>query len=170
MAGEKTALEIASQARLLEPEEEIEQVDLLQSLGAPVTSNVLKLRAAKRIGPGRPAGSRNRRTVEMANYLLSKYTSPLEVLAQIATAPIDELSASLSCTKLEALQEKRLAAIALKDHLHSKMPVAVDVTNTKIIHLTITEDAPVAANDGIGLVGEIIDLTAREAPEDGGTA
>jgi hypothetical protein len=29
---------------------------------------------------------------------------------------------------------------------------------------------PVAANDGIGLVGEIIDLTATEAPEDGGTA
>jgi hypothetical protein len=69
------------------------------------------------------------------------------------------------------LQEKRLAAIALKDHLHSKMPVAVDVTNTKIIHLVITEDAPPpAANGGVGLVGDIIDLTATDATEKDGAA
>lgn len=146
-----------------------EQIEMLEALGLPVNANVLALRA-RRSGRGRPAGSRNKRTVEMANYLLSQYKSPLEVLAQITATPIAELAAALACTKLEALQEIRLAAIALKDHLHSKMPVAVDVTNTKIIHLTITEDAPPAANDGVGLVGEVIDLTAEDVTERGGAA
>lgn len=166
MAGEKAALEIAHQVKPSEIEDAPEQIDLLDCLGAPVNESVQRLRAAKD-GPGRPAGSRNKRTVEMANYLLSRYTSPLEVLAQIATARIDELSASLACTKLEALQEKRLAAIALKDHVHSKMPVAVDITNTKVVYLTITEDAPARSN-GVGLADEIINLTAKDItpPED----
>jgi hypothetical protein len=165
--GVKKAAAIAHAAKPLPTAAPVEQVDMLSELGLPITKNVERLRAAKREGPGRPAGSLNKRTVEMANYLLSRYVSPLERLAQIVAAPIDELSASLGCTKLEALQEIRLASIALKDHLHSKMPVAVDVTNTKIIHLTITEDAPppMAANDGVGLVGEVLDLTAIDVTE-----
>lgn len=170
MAGEKTALDIANRERPLDVGEEIEQVDLLDGLGLPINEKVLKLRAERTGKPGRPLNSRNKRTVEMAQYLLSRYRSPLETLAQIQATPINELAASLGCTQLEALQEIRLAAIALKDHMHSKMPVAVDVTNTKIIHLTITEDAPPAANDGVGLVGEIIDLTATESPAEGGAA
>ena len=106
----------------------------------------------------------------MAAYLLSRYTSPLEVLAQIAVARVDQLAASLGCTKLEALQEKRLAAIALKDHLHSKMPVAVDITDRKVIYLTIGEDP--ANRDAPPVEGDdILDLTAtvlKKAAEGGG--
>jgi hypothetical protein len=163
MPGEKTALELANQDRPLELETAAEQIDLLEELGLPINPQVVDIRTLRTGKPGRPPQSRNKRTVEMANYLLSRYTSPLEVLAQIAAAPIEELSASLRCTLLEALQEKRLAAIALKDHLHSKMPVAVDVTNRKVIHLTIHEDgvSPTGAG-GAGLVGEIIDLSAHD--------
>jgi hypothetical protein len=161
-AGTKKAAQIANEAVPLVVNDDVEQVDMIAELGLPVTARVQQLRAQKQLGPGRPAGSRNKRTLEWANYLLSKYTSPLEVLAQIATAPIDELSASLGCTKLEALQEKRLAAIALKDHLHSKMPVSVDVTNRKVVHLVIGEipGPPPPDANGVGLVGEILDLTA----------
>jgi hypothetical protein len=158
MAGEKTALEIALETRPSELDAAPEQIDLLAGLGAPINDAVQKLRNARTGLPGRPLHSRNKRTLEMAAFLLSRYTSPLEVLAQIATAPIDELSASLGCTKLEALQEKRLAAIALKDHLHSKMPVAVDITDRKIIYLTIGDLPPSAS----GAAGEILDLTATD--------
>jgi len=150
---------------------EVEQVDMLTELGLPINEEVERLRAAKRDGPGRPAGSRNKRTVEMANYLLSRYTSPLEVLAQIAAAPIDELSKSIGCTRLEALQEKRLAAIALKDHLHSKMPVAVDVTSRKVVYLTMELPPDPGGTGGVGVVGEILDLAAvRPAAESDGAA
>lgn len=174
MAGEKTALEIANQVRPLDVDEDAEQIDMLDSLGLPINDNVIALRAerAARTGkPGRPLHSRNKRTVEMANYLLRRYRSPLETLMQIQATPVDELAAALGCTKVEALQEIRLAAIACKDHVHSKMPVAVDVTNRKIIQLSIVEDAGGGGSAGVGLVGEIIDLTAVEAPQDGeGTA
>lgn len=160
-AGVKAAAKIANDARPLEVGGDCEQIDMLGALGLPINKRVAALRAKRTGLPGRPVGSPNKRTVEMANYLLSKYKSPLETLAQIAATPIAELAASLGCTMLEAVQEIRLAAIALKDHIHSKMPVAVDVTNTKIIYLTITEEVAPPA-DGIGLVGEIIDLTAKD--------
>lgn len=161
-AGVKAAAKIANDVRPLEVGDDFEQIDMLSALGLPINKRVTTLRAKRTGLPGRPAGSPNKRTVEMASYLLSRYKSPLETLAQIQATPIAELAASLGCTALEALQEIRLAAIALKDHVHSKMPVAVDVTNTKVIYLTITEEvAPI--NNGVGLVGEIIDLTAKDA-------
>lgn len=168
-AGVKRAAKIANEIKPMPAAPVVEQVDMLAELGAPVNANVVRLRNKKHDRPGRPPGSLNRRTVDMADYLLSKYTSPLEVLAQIAVAPIDELSASLACTKLEALQEKRLAAIALKDHIHSKMPLAVDVTNRKVIHLVIGEipDYDPAAGGGAGLTGEVLDLVATESVKEG---
>ncbi len=113
-----------------------EQLELDDLLGLPETTAVVSLREKR--GPGRPPGAPNRRTVEMAQFLLKRYASPLEVLAQIATARVDELSQSLGCDKLEALQEKRLAAIALLPYVHQKQPVALDVTNRNVVHLNIT--------------------------------
>jgi hypothetical protein len=163
--GNKTALEMALAEQDAPPVEE-----QLELLGAPVNEKVLEARA-ERTRVGRPPGSLNRRTSEMARYLLSKYTSPLEVLMQIATAPVSELAASIGCSKLEALQEKRLAAIACKDHLHSKMPIAVDLTHEKIIHLTIDEGAPVDPDAGNDNGDDVLTLTAtviREGKLDGG--
>jgi hypothetical protein len=87
-------------------------------------------------GPGRPPGRRNRRTEERANYLLSRYPSPLEGLAQIAAMPVAELAKRLGCTPLEALQEQRLSRIALAPYVHARMPVAIS-TDKPLVHLTI---------------------------------
>jgi hypothetical protein len=154
MPGEKRALEVALAEYEAPPEEQ-----QLELLGAPITPSVVELRAGRTGKIGRPPGSPNKRTTEMAAYLLSRYTSPLEVLAQIATAGVAELAASLNCSKLEALQEKRLAAIALKDHLHSKMPLAVDLTNHKVIELRIGDFGEGDPTVGNG-AGDVLTLTA----------
>lgn len=139
------------------PAETAEQIDLIEELGLEKTKRVVELqRAASRRLGGRQAGTRNRRTLEWANYLLSRYTSPLEVLAQIGATPTDQLAAGLKCTLLEALQERRLAAIALAPFVHQKQAIAVDVTNNKVVHLTIAVEAgdgPMGGDDR-----EVLDL------------
>lgn len=166
MAGEKTAVELALEASDA-PFSTAEQLDML---GLTADPKVVVIATAREAKIGRPLGARNRRTVEMASYLLSRYTSPLEILAQIATTPTDLLASSLGCDKLAALQERRLAAIALKDHLHSRMPVAVDINNHKIIHLVIGDigspDPVVPADDVMTLTGEILSRGAVGDPHE----
>ena len=162
MPGEKAAIQ-----KVLELREEFEVIEEQPDLlGLPSTPIAQAIREERKRA-GRPAGARNKRTVEFCNYLLSRYTSPLEVLAQIATAQIDELSASLDCTPLEALQEKRIAAKELAPYLHSKAPVAIDLTNRREIHLTIVDGLPpddVDEDEGVGLVNMIVDVTPKEDP------
>lgn len=134
MAGVKKALQTTIEARPAEPAQVEEQLELL---GAPVNEKVAEVRRRRKVG--RPKGAINKKTAATAEYLLSRYSSPLEVLMQIATAGVEELSASLGCTKLVALQEKRLAALAVAPYLHTKMPVAVDVTNRKVVNLIIED-------------------------------
>jgi len=109
-----------------------EQLDLL---GLP------PLRAgailAERRGRGRPPGARNKRTEDLVAWLLGKYPSPLEGLLQMANARVDELAAQLGCTPLEALQEKRHAAIAALPYIHQRQAIAVDVTQRNVVHLTL---------------------------------
>jgi hypothetical protein len=127
---------------------EVEETQLpLEGLGLPVTDAVVRIR--ERTGkPGRPLGARNRRTEEMANYLLSKYAHPLERLAQIWSTGTEELAVSLGCSKQEALVEQRLAITAALPYLQPKLPLAVDLTNRKEIRLTILEDASHAPGAG----------------------
>lgn len=158
--GRKAALEMALQKR--PPELKIEE--RLDLLGLPDTPAMRKqLDAHKRIG--RPPNSRNKRTTEWADYILSQYSSPLIGLAQIASTPVEVLAKRLGCTKLEAQQEIRLCLIALKDHLHSKMPVAVDVTNHKKVHLVFVDPDDELASARID--EGVIDLAAMEVVDDG---
>ena len=160
MAGDQTALNIAL-ASAPPPADEPEQIDLLDEIGLFKNRKVIELQAQREGKIGRPKGARNRRTVEMANYLLSRYRSPLELFAQIVATPTAELAAALGCTVLEALQEQRLNAIALAPFIHQKQPVAVDLTNKREIHITIVEGLPmeeIPRDEGVG----IVDVVARE--------
>ena len=117
---------------------EPEQLDLL---GLPVPKAGAVVPAvytpAPAPGRGRPAGSRNKRTAEWADFLLTRYGSPLEVLAQIAKADVADLVASLGCDRLAALQEKRHAAVALAPYIHQRQAVAIDLTQRQAVELTI---------------------------------
>jgi len=55
-------------------------------------------------GKGRPPGSKNKRTEEWTEFLLARYTSPLEGLAEISVMSIEEckdLAIQLGCKALD---------------------------------------------------------------------
>lgn len=158
--GVKAAIDIAVAAAGNPSTEQVEeQLDLEDLIGAPLRPDqveVLNTNGSR--GVGRPPGARNKRTVEWAEYLLTRYASPLEVLAQMAVARVDELASRLGCTKLEAYQEKRLAAIALVPFIHQKQPLAVNFSNKTFVHLTISEESsPSPAPDDITVVARVVE-------------
>lgn len=167
MPGDQAALAIALEVAGEDEGEAWEQPDLL---GLPEDSQVVELREKRlaRDGSrrGRNPGSRNKRTEDMVRLLLSQNKSPLLILAQMATARVDELAASLGCKKLEAWQEKRLAAIALLPYVHSKKPVEVNI-NERVVHLHMDlGDLDTGGESDLGLTAQIVDVVARDRAED----
>lgn len=88
-------------------------------------------------GAGRPAGSKNKNTKEWADYILSKYASPLEVLAKTYSRPVELLAAELNCSRLEAYKVQVAAARELSPYIHQKQPTAIDVGENGLISLSI---------------------------------
>ena len=87
---------------------------------------------------GRPAGTLARRTEEMRRLMLSRYRSPLMVLAETYSRPLTELAELLACTPLEAFRLQLDAAKDLAPYLHSKMPQAVQVDGAPLVGLTLS--------------------------------
>lgn len=109
------------------PLRDSEQLELLTEAGDARTTSSTHVALAPR-GRGRKPGSRNKRTEEVRGYLLSRYAHPLEVLAQIYSRPVDQLSAELGCSKKEAAFLQVRAAAEVAPFVEGKMPVAVDIT------------------------------------------
>jgi hypothetical protein len=128
-AGAVAALETVGAG--VAPADEAEQLTLVDALGLPalLPEGEATLRAQLPRKAGRPPGARNKRTEEWVEFLLKAHTSPLIMLLQIANAPVVELMKRLGCTALEALQEKRHAAIAAAPYLHQRLPQAIEVKN-----------------------------------------
>lgn len=159
--GEKTGLQAAvnvARARLAgRPEEEIalamgkraEQLALIPS-DVAVADALGDDEAAERRGPGRPTGSRNRRTAEWVDHILGRYRSPLLFLAETYTRPVEQLAAELGCDKEKALALQMTAARELAPYVHQKQPVAVEVDARGVVQLVINTgaDQALAAPDG----------------------
>lgn len=77
-------------------------------------------------GPGRPMGATNKRTQVWADFLLSQYSSPLQMLAETISMPLEDLAGRLKCDKADAFKIQLLAAKELAPYLHQKLPVAED--------------------------------------------
>lgn len=135
-----------------------EQLDLADLLG-------LREVREERRGRGRPKGQINRRTEIVAEYLLSKYPDPLEGLIQMCGIGIDELSAALNCTAHEAWAEKRLCIQAVLPYLHRRMPLAVDLSNRSVVHLSINTGSGVAGASpeaGLTILGSIAEVVENQ--------
>lgn len=142
-----------------------EQLDLLPLRKADQGAEA-ENRLSTSAGKGRPAGSKNRRTQEMADFILSQYRSPLIALAETYSRPVQDLAKELACDKLEAFKLQMAAAKELAPYVHQKMPMAVDVGEGGLIGLTINlgnHANEVSESDGFNL--EIIDVPAESAPQ-----
>lgn len=115
-------------------------------------------------GRGRPEGARNKRTQEVADYLLSRYRSPLEVLAETYSLPVEVLAQKLGCTPYEAKKLQVAAADKLAPYLHQKQPVAIDAGERGLVQLVI-EAAALANGPAPAEGGVVIDVTPVESEE-----
>src|SRR6516164_1665404 len=95
-----------------------EQSPTFDLLGLPEIEKNANL---SRAGRGRPPGARNRTTREWCDYIAGKYSSPLEVLAQMARVPTEQLARELHCSRLDAYIQKRHAAESLAPYMHPKL-------------------------------------------------
>lgn len=144
-------------------EAEAEQLGLFEE---PVTEKGQALAVRKR-GPGRPPGARNRRTERTVAFLLSRHRDPREVLCEIAEANMYDLAAMLGCTVLQAMQEKRLAAIGVLPYVAARITPEVLQDNRSVVYLTIHGgQATLAGQDGTGAVAAVIESIETIEAED----
>lgn len=120
-----------------------EQVDRLmprqELLGLPELppGDTRAERIARRAG--RPPGARNKRVEDAAQAAIAHFGDPLLRQVAIATMDTEELALRLGCDPLEAVIEQRLAAATVLPFLHSKRPLAVDVSTRRFVYLTIQD-------------------------------
>ena len=121
---------------------------------------------AERRGPGRPPGSRNKRTDEWAEWILGRHTSPLDFLATVYTRPVEMLALELGCKRLEALKLQVVAAKELAPYVHQKQPVSVNVDQTGVVTLILEPVAPAATGiqgeDALVIEGQVVDQEDKE--------
>ncbi len=105
-------------------------------------------------GPGRPPGSRNKRTERTVAFLLARHRDPREILLEMAAANVHDLAALYGCSPFEAAQEKRLAAIAVLPYVAARITPEV-VDNRQIVHLhfgALEGGAGTSSASGLGTV------------------
>jgi len=152
--GTKAALDLAMD--VAGEDDEPEQLALGDLLGLPVLpAGQIEQLGSRR--PGRPKGARNKRTTDMAEWILRQGSPPLLTLVRMADMPVDEMAKRLGCSLLEAWQEKRHCATAALPYLHQRQPLAVDLTDHREVRLTIVESSrPDPVRDVLQVI-EIID-------------
>lgn len=100
-----------------------EQLELLPGGQKLVTE------AGRRCGPGRPKGSRNRATADLAAALGAQFGhAVIELARRYAFVPVEVLAARLKCDVLEAAEINRKALEKVAEYQAMKMPTALDLT------------------------------------------
>ena len=119
---------------------------------------------------GRPKGAMNRSTEEWARLLLSRYRSPLTVLGELYSRPLDELVDELQAmadkhkswveTKdggrwervaidpLAVLKLQKEAALELAKYVHKQMPRALEIEDSRPRGVMILGDFAEGSADG----------------------
>lgn len=98
---------------------------------------------------GRPPGARNKRSEDWCRFILSRFKSPLVVLAEIAAADLHAICAEMGCDPLEALRIKMHAASTLAPYLHERRPQALELPDGSGLTVVIQTGAAAAQADVI---------------------
>jgi hypothetical protein len=139
-----------------------DQADLLAFEGELEAFESQAIRPAPRRGPGRPAGSPNRSTAKVREFLIARgYRDPMEQLAAVAAMDLNDLVA-LGIDAKDALALQIKAADALMPYWHQQQPKPTAVQATPVRHLIVIAD-------GAALKGEqdqrVVDVTATGSHE-----
>lgn len=92
--------------------------------------------------PGRPKGSKNKRTQELAKFIKKKHGHPIIALAQIAFTPTVELAQQLKIKVVDAFDRQVAILEKLGEYTDQKMPRAIEVQGEGLIQfiLGVTPD------------------------------
>lgn len=91
-----------------------EQLDLLRDENGRLPSNVFRLlRAGKAVktGPGRRAGSRNKRNKQLAKLICQQHGDPVMFMASVYATPLDQLVEMLRIADNSAEREEQLVGL-----------------------------------------------------------
>lgn len=172
-SGIKTAVEnLQTGAQSMPGNGSAQQMDLLPD-EAQAENGAEKDVPAMR-GAGRPPGSTNKSTKEWQQFILSRYTSPLVGLAEIATMPLHEVARMLGVKYPEHMAfDKALDILkvqvgcmnALAPYVHQKMPTAIDAGESGLIQLVINSGGAKTTHDAPPPAFEIIDIKSEPNQE-----
>lgn len=113
-----------------------EMVAARQELG-PVAPRLSVLARARENRRGRPPGAKNKRTDDMVRYLSQFGTDPLVGAMVLQSEPPEVLAERWGCKVLEVVDRQLRSRELLAPYMHSKKPVAVDMTFTGVADLVI---------------------------------
>lgn len=139
--------------------------------------------APAKFGAGRPKGSRNRTSDDLAQLVQQIGGHPVLAMARIQRMSIEEIKKTLGCTRTEAFDRWWRAVCELAPYVASKMPLAVAV-NGKITSLNLS--VPMGAGGTLlgpeavlamfgdaaaraqaeGFAGALVDVTPSESEDD----
>ncbi len=125
--GVKVGIQAAVEAVGL-GEPPVERAEQLALLTPPVAEGVEANAPAVKRGPGRPPGSRNRRTEQWVQYLHERYSSPVEALAIEAERTVLDVVEALGLVEptneqlLSIWREQNRLRVELAPYMHQKLP------------------------------------------------
>lgn len=94
-------------------ESDPQQLDLLRDENGKLPANVFQLiRKGEARGPGRPAGSGNKRSQKLAQLVCQQYGDPVLYLASLYAMPLDQMTELMRLADDSAQMEERLFRLA----------------------------------------------------------
>lgn len=173
--AEATGLEAALAAQVKDaalPGGEEEQMELIAQL--PLLGEVM--REGKVLTPGRPKGSMNRATKELAAYILGRHRHPVIAAAEICDMPVMDLAKALNCERLDAAKYQQSCREFVAKYTLQAMPQSVQVDlGTVGMLMLINQNAPrpgdgdVLSSHGLALQIQGVSESERQA-SDGGSS
>ena len=110
---------------------------------------------------GRPKGSMNRRTKELAAYILSRHRNPVEAAAEIVDTPIADLAVALKCDLLEAFDQWRKCAEFVARYTLQTMPQSVNLNTPLAGYLTVINLSAPKPGEELALSSYGLDLEIK---------